>query len=109
MPSSVPATQWEMGREHHLSSTSYARSTGLDPSILSLSLTVILGDRLPCAQFTEEKTEDQREGGRDHPPPHKQNWVYPLMTQDLFQGSTIEASHYRGFLVFFFFKIHLFN
>lgn len=62
MSSSVTATKWEMGRKHHLLSTSYAPSTGLDPFlILSLILTLILGDRPHHAQFTDEKTEDRRD------------------------------------------------
>lgn len=45
-------------------STHNAPSTGLDPLLLlSLILTLILGDRLNHAQFTEEKTEDGRDEG----------------------------------------------
>lgn len=57
MSSSVPASQWEMGREHHLLSTYCAPNTGLDPFFLLLLIpTLILEDRLDHARFTEEKT-----------------------------------------------------
>lgn len=62
MFSSVTPTPWEMGREQHLLSTYYALSTELDTFlILSLILTLILGDMVHHAQFTEEKTEDWRD------------------------------------------------
>lgn len=66
----------------------YAQNTGLDPlPLLSLILACILGDRLNHAQFTDEKTEDQRDEGIALDPTEELGGqVCPLITETSFKA-----------------------